>query len=89
MPRPDQKAVVIRHAPYSTRPGERAKCSAWAKCLGDIGRLHSNPTPRSSCGFVQKSMAPASAVAGLENGFSSGAANCAITSRFARPSILS
>src|SRR5215203_1240595 len=33
----------------SPRPGERAKCSAWAKCLAKAGRLRSSPTPLTWC----------------------------------------
>src|SRR5882757_8236693 len=33
MPLSNQKLVGIRHFAKSPRPDERAKCSAWAKCL--------------------------------------------------------
>jgi hypothetical protein len=34
MPPPDFRCVETRHFANSPCPGERARCSTWAKCLG-------------------------------------------------------
>src|SRR5262245_49171332 len=41
----DDEGREYVHPTNSSRPGERAKCSAWAGCLGIAGRLQSSPTP--------------------------------------------
>ena len=42
---PTMKVEKMRIPPTALGPGKRAKCSAWAGCLGIAGRLQSSPTP--------------------------------------------